>query len=578
MTVREIINLLEELGTMLDLKEDNPFKSRAYFNAARSLELYGGDVIELIRSGKIADEKGFGKALVEKLTELVQTGKMSYYEKLRAEIPDGLFDMLKIPGLGAKKVRAIYNELGIRSIGELEYACRENRLRDLSGFGQKSQDKILDGIGRFKKYSERFLIPVVEPQATDILNYMMQHHDLEQIQLAGSLRRRRETLKDIDLVGACPAEKRTAIMQYFVAYPGAETITGQGETKSSLVLNSGVSCDLRLVENSAFAFALHHFTGSKEHNTQMRQRAKAQNLTMNEYGLFAEGSAKSLPAPDESAVFKLLGLSFIPPELREAQGEIEAAGQGELPELPEESDLCGLLHMHTTWSDGAVSIAGMAEAAKQMGLSYIGITDHSRSAIYANGLSIERVHKQHEEIDRINAEHPDFVILKGIEADILPDGSLDYPDQVLATFDFVIASVHSSFNLSEEQMTERICKAISHPLVDILGHPTGRLLLAREPYPLRMEQVLETAARHNVAVEINANPHRLDLDWRWGRKAKELGLKTVICPDAHNPAGLQDFRYGVGIARKAWFSADRVLNTLSAGELQAWFRQRKGKP
>jgi len=575
MTVKEIINILEELGTMLDLKEDNPFKSRAYFNAARSLEMYNGDVIELIRSGKIADEKGFGKALVEKLTELVQTGKMDYYQKLRTEIPSGLFEMLKIPGLGAKKVRAIYNELGLSSLGELEYACKENRLRDLPGFGQKSQDKILEGIERFKKYSGRYLLPVVEPEAKSVLAYLQKHPGLLQIQLAGSLRRRRETLKDIDLVGACPADQRTAIMQYFVDYPETDTISGQGETKSAIVLNSGLSCDLRLVESSEFAFALHHFTGSKEHNTQMRQRAKAQNLTMNEYGIFPEGSNKSLAAQDETAVFKLLGLSFIPPELREGQGEIEAAGQGLLPELLKENDLAGLLHIHTTWSDGALSIPEMAEAAKGLGFSYIGITDHSRSAAYANGLSVERVFQQLDEIDQFNARDKNFTILKGIEADILADGSLDYPDEILALFDFVIASVHSSFNIGKEQMTERICKALGHPFVDILGHPTGRLLLAREAYPLDMEQVLETAARHQVAVEINANPHRLDLDWRWGRKAGELGLKTVICPDAHNAEGLQDFRYGLGIARKAWFTPDRVLNTRSVENLRLWLRERK---
>ncbi len=571
MNKKQIIAILEEIGTILELQGENPFKSRAYFNAARTIETMQQDVEELIRKGEIGQVKGFGKALSEKLTELVNTGRLAYYEELKAAIPPGLLEMLKIPGMGPKKVKAVYEKLGVTSVGELEYACKENRLRDLSGFGQKTQDKILKGVELRKKYSERFLFPQAWQQARELADYLEQNPKIIRLQIAGSLRRKKETVKDIDLVASCAAADRREIMNRFTAFGQRAEIIGQGETKSTIVLRSGISCDLRLVDDEQFPFLLHHSTGSKEHNTALRQRAKSMNLTMNEYGLFPQNSEQSLNCADERDIFRKLKLIFIPPELRENQGEIEAAEKDALPELIGADQFKGLFHAHTTYSDGVASIEEMARACRDLGFSYLGITDHSKSAFYANGLSEERIKKQHEEIDALNAQLKEFTIFKGIEVDILPDGSLDYTDEVLESFDFIIASVHSSFNMSEEEMTARICRALRHPLVTMLGHPTGRLLLGREPYPLNMALVLETAARHNKVVEINANPQRLDLDWRWGKLANKLGVKTAVNPDAHTAAGLQDYLVGVSIARKGWFTAQGVLNAMEAAALKDYF-------
>jgi len=570
---KEIIKILEEIGTILELQGENPFKARAYFNAARTLESLNRDVPELICKGEIGQIKGIGKALSEKLFTLVTSGHLPYYEELRRSIPPGLFDLLKIPGMGPKKVKTVYDKLSITTVGELEYACKENRLRDLTGFGRKTQEKILQGIALRKKYSERFLYPQALAAGQGLLNYLRQNRHIKRCELAGSLRRKRETVKDIDIVASCPANMRRPVADHFLNYPEKASVTGSGLTKASIVLNNGLACDLRLVENSQFPFALRHFTGSKEHNTALRQRAKKMNLTMNEYGLFPKGSDQSLPCKSEEDLFKALGLSFIPAELRENTGEIQAAEKGLLPALIGEEQIKGLFHVHSSYSDGSASVREMAERCQELGFEYMGISDHSRSAFYANGLSEQRIKDQHAEIDRLNARFKNFTILKGIEADILPDGRLDYPDAVLASFDFVIASVHSSFKMSEQEMTARIIKAVRHPLVTMLGHPSGRLLLGREAYAVDMERILHIAARYNKIVEINANPHRLELDWRWGKLAAELKIKTAVNPDAHSPEGLQDYRLGVGIARKGWFTSKRVVNTFHLAEVQALFKR-----
>lgn len=572
MDKKEIIHILEEIGTLLELKGENPFKARAYYNAARTLETLAADPIPLIKSGEIADIKGIGSAISGKLKTLVESGQLPYHQELKAALPAGLLDLLKIPGLGPKKVKSIYEKLHIGSIGELEYACLENRLRDLDGFGQKSQDNILKSIEIHKRYSERYHFHIASAEASQMLEYLQKQPELERLEVAGSLRRKRETIKDIDIVASCPAGQREKVMDYFSHYPQTERVIAKGATKSTILLHSGLHCDLRLVDDRQFPFLLHHSTGSKEHNTAMRHRAKSMGLTMNEYGLFPEGKKDSLPADDEAAIFKALGLSDIPPELRENYGEIEAAARQQLPQLVEAGQLCGLFHVHTTYSDGAAGIKEMSEACRRLGFQFLGISDHSKAAFYANGLNEERVKQQQEEIDQLNAQFSDFVILKGIEVDILADGTLDYVDDVLASFDFVIASVHSSFKISEDDMTRRICRALANPYVTMLGHPTGRLLLGREAYPLNMPVVLETAAKYGRIVEINANPHRLDLDWRWGKKARELGLKTSINPDAHAPDGLNDYHLGLGIARKGWFEAADVVNTLSADTLKEYFR------
>jgi DNA polymerase (family 10) len=570
MNKKEVAQILEEIGIILDLKGENPFKVRAYYNGARIVENLDQDLGELVESGKIAEIKGIGKALVDKISTLVAEDSLPYYDELKSSIPDGLLDMLKIPGLGAKKLKVIYDKLGIHSIGELEYACRENRLRDLEGFGQKSQDKVLQGIEMQKKYSERFLFPVVEYEANQMIEHLRKHKKIIRLEIAGSLRRKRETIKDLDIIASCLEEDREELMEYFVSTDQKMQVLSQGNTKSAIVLDSGITAELRLVNDQEFPFLLQHATGSKEHNTQMRRRAKEHDLKMNEYGLFKGDDF--IPCRDEDEIYSKLELSLIPPELREGMGEIELAQKKEFKDVYNGNPFYGVFHVHTTYSDGANSLKEITRACQSMGLEYVGICDHSKSAFYANGLSEERIKEQHAEIDQLNAKTEEFKIFKGIEADILQDGALDYEDDVLATFDFVVASVHSNFNLSEEAMTNRICNALKNPYVTMLGHPTGRLLLAREPYKLDMKKVIEVAGEEKKIIEINANPFRLDLDWRWGKLVRSKGIKTAINPDAHSIEGLKDYRYGIGIARKGGFTKDEVLNSYTLSKVEDYFK------
>ena len=393
---------------------------------------------------------------------------------------------------------------------------------------------------------------------------------MRRVELAGSLRRRRETIKDLDLVAE--SDQPEEVMRAFIEGPGVERVVNHGATKSSVVLAGGIPADLRVVSRDQFPAALNYFTGSKEHNTRLRGRAKKMGLKLNEYGLFAEGSEKAMDCRDEAAIYERLGLAYIEPELREDMGEIEASEAGELPPLIASSDLRGLLHCHSTYSDGRSTLAEMSQAARAAGYEYFGICDHSQSAAYAGGLKSQDVLRQHEEIERINERMKNFRVLKGIESDILGDGSLDYPDEFLERFDFVVISVHSRFQLSRAEMTRRICKALAHPAATILGHPTGRLLLRRDPYEVDLEEVFAVAAEHNVAVEINANPHRLDLDWRTLRSAKKAGCIFSINPDAHHTDGIADVEFGIGIARKGWLEASDVINTFGLEQFESWLQ------
>jgi DNA polymerase (family 10) len=562
---KEISRVLNEIATLLELKGENRFRCLAYSNAARTVDGLRDDPVALVKDGKLGDVKGIGAALTEKVTELVTTGRMKYHEELRSSFPDGLFEMLRLPGMGAKKVRVIHDKLGLSTIGELEYACNENRLVDLPGFGQKSQQNILKGIKNLKKYKERFLLSYALEESSKILEALEGFTGVKRCSLAGSIRRGVETVKDVDIVAAC--EDGPAVMDFFAALPGVADVVAKGDTKCSVRLESGINVDLRTVSDGQYPYALHHFTGSAEHNTAMRGRARAMNFKMNEYGLFH--GEELVPCLDEEAIFASLRLGFIPPELREDQGEIEAAESGRLPDLVKRSDIKGVVHVHSNYSDGSATIKELAEACAEMGYSYLGLCDHSRSAAYAGGLNAEAVMEQQEEIDKLNESLPEdtghsgFRVLKGIESDILPDGSLDYEESVLDSFDFVIASVHSKFNMSEVEMTDRIIAAMSNTHVSILGHPTGRLLLAREAYPVNMRAVIEAAAELGVAIELNASPHRLDIDWRECRYAKSLGVKISINPDAHDASHISDIVYGVGIARKGWLEAGDILNALT---------------
>lgn len=567
----EVAKIFQEIGTFLDLKGEKSFKVRAYNNAARIFENLQEDIGSLIEKEELTQIKGIGTVLAEKATEFIATGELQYYDELKNSIPPGLIEMLSIAGLGTKKVNAIYQKLNVRTIGELEYACNENRLRDLEGFGKKSQENILKGIKNFKKYQDLTLYNSAFLEAQKIYESLKKNKNTLRINIAGSLRRKKEVVKDIDIVAS--SKNPEDLMEAFVSIEEAESVTSQGKTKSSIVLKSGINVDLRIVTDKEFPFALHHFTGSKEHNTIMRNRAKKNKLKMNEYGLFKHG--KLIPCKDETEIFKALGLDFIPPELREGLGEVEAAEKSLIPLLLEQKDIKGVFHVHTNYSDGSMSIQEVVNVCKKMGLSYVGIADHSQAASYANGLKEEDIIKQREEIKMINKNLNGFKIFHGIEADILPDGQIDYNPKILSSFDFVIASVHSQFTMSEKEMTARIIKALGNKFVKMLAHPTGRLLLSREPYPVDIKKVIDVAASNNVIMELNSNPYRLDLDWRWFRYAKEKKVKISINPDAHNLEGLKDTYLGVDIARKGWLRSEDCFNSLATKEIANFFSKAK---
>jgi len=583
MDKNQVANVLDEVGTLLELKEGtNPFEVRAYQNAARAVNALDGDIEQLTREGKLKGVPGLGSTIVKRIEELINTGHMALYDELVATTPAIKLEMLHIPGVGPKKINAIYNQLHVTSIEELEQACKEGKVAALPGFGKKTQDNILQGLAFLAQHSGRFLYPVAEEEAQRIYKVLRALPEIVRLEIGGSLRRRRETIGDIDMVASVADDAgddvRREIMGIFTSQPSVEAITGKGETKSSVVLKSGINMDLRVVNDRQFPYTLHHFTGSKEHHIPLRRRALSMNMTINDYGLFRgkEPNLELVPCKNESDIYAALGMDYIEPELREDMGEIEAAIQHALPKLVQMSDLKGILHVHSVWSDGQNTIREMIEACHARGFTYVGITDHSKVAAYAGGLNEDALRRQGEEIDRLNEEFAGRIrILKGTECDILRDGSLDFSDDVLASLDFVVASIHSQFNLSQEEQTQRMLRAISNPYVDIIGHPTGRILLTREGYALDVDAIIDAAAAHNVCIEINAHPSRFDLDWRYLRRARDKGIKIPIDPDAHSVDGLDVLRYGVNIARKGWLRPEDVLNTLPAEALLDFFRQRR---
>lgn len=569
MNKKEVAAALEEIAVLLELSGENPFKARSYFNVARALEQLEEDIETVVREKRLRAIKGIGEALEKKIEEFVTTGSLKYLEDLRAKFPETLFELFAIPSLGAKRIKTLYEELGVQSLGELEYACTENRLLALKGFGEKMQQKLLEGIAFAKKHRDLHLFDAAFAEAQRLRDILAKDPAVIRIEIAGSLRRRKEVIKDIDILVS--AKQSQSIMKRFVEAEGVEQVTACGDTKSSVILAAGIAADVRVVTDAQFPYALHHFTGSKEHNVAMRQRAREMGLKMNEYGLFR--GEKNVPCKDETELFAALGLPLIPPELREDMGELSLTVEA-LPRLVEREDLIGLFHCHSTYSDGAATIAQMAEAARERGYRYLALADHSQSAGYAGGLSPAAVEKQHQEIDALNKRLKGFRLLKGIESDIRTNGSLDYDEATLARFDLVIASVHSKLGMTEEEATRRIVRAVENPFTTILGHPTGRLLLAREGYPLDFNRVFNACAAHGVAIEINANCHRLDLDWRQCKRAKEKGIKLCIAPDAHNIEGMDDVVYGLGIARKGWLDAGDVLNSMTAEEFLGWRKSR----
>ncbi len=575
MDKKEVAQILEEIGTFLEIKGENLFKIRAYYNAARALEAVSEDLQTLAKEERFDEIPGVGKGIAEKITELLRRGRLPYYEELKKEIPKGILEMLEIPSVGPKRAKLLYEKLGISTLGELEYACKENRLLDLEGFGEKSQEKILEGIRYHKRHKEYHLYPQALEAAQQILEKLRSFKKAQRVSIAGSLRRRKEIIRDIDFLVS--SKDPQAVMDWFTSLDSVGKVDQKGETKSIVILKSGIQADLRVVSDEEFPYALHHLTGSKEHNVAMRSRAQKRKMKMNEYGLFAVSGSRErlITCKDELEIFKALGLRYIEPELRENMGEIEAAEKGTLPDLIDEKDVRGVFHVHSVYSDGAASIEGMAKQAKALGYEYMGLSDHSKAAHYAHGLDETRLKQQQKEIDEVSKKVPGIKLLKGAEVDILPDGALDYPDKILNSLDFVIISIHSHFTMSEAQMTNRILKAMRHPSVTLFAHPTGRLLLAREPYAVNLEKLFAAAKEYGVAIELNGNPHRLDLDWRYIKLAKEKGIRFAINPDAHHVDGLADTRYGVGIARKGWLEKGDVLNTLPLSKLMPFLEKKR---
>jgi DNA polymerase (family 10) len=585
---KEIAGVLEEIAILLELQGENPFKVRAYQAGARILEgLEEAALDQLVAGGELQSVKGIGEALAQKITELRATGKLEYYERQRAAVAPGLVEMLQIPGLGPKKIRALSQKLGIGDIAGLMAACQSGQVAELDGFGAKTSEKIIAGIRNREAYGRRHLWWHAEEIAAPIVAGLRALPAVSRAEAAGSLRRGLETVGDLDFLVA--ADDPVPVTEWFVALPGVQEITARGETKASVRFASGLQADLRILPDDQFPFALHHFTGSKDHNVQMRQRALARGLSLSEWGLApAEGdervkekmmAAATRPAiRTEAEIFAALGLAFIPPELREGRGEIEAAEGGTLPRLVEAGDLRGAFHNHTTASDGHNTLAEMAEAAAALGWEYLGIADHSKSSVQARGLTEERLAAQVAEISAWNrTPRRKPWIFSGTECDILPDGRLDFDDGTLATLDYVVASVHSVLGQEESAMTARVVRAIEHPRTTMLGHATGRLLLRRESSRIDLGKVVDAAIAHGVIIELNASPERLELDWRHWRKAAERGLLCSINPDAHETASLGYVRAGINIARKGWLRREDVINTRPLAEIRAWLAARAGR-
>ena len=568
MQQKSITKILEDIAMLLEIKGENPFKTRAYNNAAKTLSGIT-NLEELIKEKRLREIKGIGEALSEKIEEYITTGSMKYFEELTHEVPESLLELMQIPNLGPKKIKVLYDELGISNIGELEYACKENRLVHLAGFGEKTQEKVLKGIEFFKRHKGEFLFGDIFPEAEGIKKRLSSIIAPQWVEVCGSIRRRKEIVRDMDILVA--ADNHEKVTSFFVSMPEVEEVLVTGETKTSVRMRSGIEADLRVVRTVEFPYALMYFTGSKEHNVRLRGIAKKKGWKLNEYGLFDGDDLVQCKSEEE--IYRALGIPFIPPELREDSGEIEAAEHSELPLLVRLEDIRGTFHVHTEFSDGVDSLEKMAQAAQKLGFSYVGISDHSKTAYYAGGLKHDALLKQWEMIEKINENNTSLCIFKGIESDILPDGSLDYDDSVLEGFDFVIASIHSSFTMKKDDMEKRILKAMENPFTTMLGHPTGRLLLSRDGYQVDMMNIIDGAAQNHVILELNASPYRLDIDWRYLKYAKEKGVMISINPDAHAIAGLGDVFYGVNIARKGWQENKDVLNTKDVNDIKDTFKK-----
>lgn len=584
MTRDQVADVLLSIATLLELKGENAFKIRAYINGARALESLTEPLEKLVEQGGLDAIPGIGQALQKKISELVRTGRLGYYEELKEATPPGLLAMLDIPGLGPKKIKAIHEALGVATLEQLEQACHEGRVADLAGFGSKTQARIREGIERRRHYASQFLISQALQEAEPLLDALRWHPNVVRCAIAGSLRRSREVVRDIDLLAS--SRHCGEVMGYFSGLPEVLRLVASGDTKTSVILRSGMQADLRVVADHEFASALLYFTGSKEHNIVMRQRAISRGLRLNEYGLFrskveTRDASLRIACPTESDIFNELGLNYIPPEMREDLGEFAIAEKEPVPRLLQWTDLKGSLHNHSNWSDGHMHPGEIATAMADLGLSYWAITDHSKASFQANGLDRERLARQISEVGSINSrledEGLDFRLLTGVEVDILRDGSLDLDDEILGRLDVVVASIHQAFNLPEAENTRRLIAAAQNRFVTMLGHPTGRLLLAREAYPVDHPAIIEACAETGTFIELNANPKRLDMDWRFWPLARKMGVKCVINCDAHRCEEAAFLKLGASIARKAGLTKEDVLNTVPLPDLMRKLSRKRQK-
>ncbi|KAF0175208.1 MAG: DNA polymerase (family X) [Limisphaerales bacterium] len=579
MDKEQVAAVLTEIGTLLELKGENPFKTRAYHNAARTLEGLAEPLEKVVAEQRLGEIKGFGDALVDKITKLVTTGQLPYYDDLKASVAPGLVEMLGIPSLGPKKVKKLHDELGVDTIEALEAACKAGKVAVIEGFGEKTQAKIFEGIAFKRQFASKHHLHKALAVAQPILESLRQHPDVTRCSTAGSLRRWKETIGDIDFLVS--SRQPADVIEYFVTQPGVLSVSAKGDTKASVIVEGGIQADLRVVSDAEYPFALAYFTGSKEHNIVMRQRAIARGLRLNEYGLFrsteeTRDPALRLPCNTEEDIFRELDLAYVEPEMREDHGEFAAAEAGKLPRLLEWTDLRGSLHNHSNWSDGHETLEQIAAHAEELGLSYWAITDHSRASYQANGLAPERLREQLKAVAEVNKkladDGTDFRLLTGTEVDILKE-KLDFPDDVLAELDVVVASLHVAGS-DEADNTKRLLRAAENPHVHMLGHLTGRLLLERNPYPVNQQAVIDACAATGTWIELNASPWRFDLDWRLWHYARSKGVKCVINCDAHRLDHFGYLRLGAGVARKGWLTKADVVNTLSLVELRKALAQK----
>ena len=565
-----VAEILYRIADLLDIKGEIFFKTRAYRTAAQTIEVLDEDIEVISKEKRLQEIPGVGEALAKKINEIVETGRLEYFEKLKKEIPEGLLTMLNIPVLGPKKVSTLYKNLGIKTIEELKQACLDKKLRNLEGFGEVTENNILRGIQLLDKTSGRALLNIAYEDGEKYIDYLKKCKKIEKVSIAGSLRRMKETIGDLDILAS--SNYPDEVMDFFVKYGDIQRVLMKGITKTSVVLNDNLQVDLRVIKNESYGAALQYFTGSKEHNVKMRSIAIKKGFKLNEYGLFSKKTNKYVIGKDEEEIYNKLGLNYIEPELRENRGEIEAAAKKQLPKLVDYNDIKGDLHVHSNWSDGLDSIEKIASFSKKIGYQYVCITDHSQSLKVAKGLSEEKIDKKINEIQKINSKMTGFKVLCGTECDIKPDGSLDYTNKVLKKFDIVCAGIHTTFKMTPEQATRRTIKAMENEHVDILAHPTCRLIGRREPFELDMDKIIDTAKKTDTYLEINSFPDRLDLNDVYTKQAKEKGVKFVINTDSHNLNHLYFIHFGIATARRGWLEKKDIINTYSLKEFENIFK------